>query len=65
VTLKRLSDVGFHAVELSQVPMTPDSVDEITSSERSGASPTGLTFVLDGLGLTENCLDEIGVPAEP
>ena len=28
-TLKRLSDVGFHAVELSQISMSPDSVDEI------------------------------------
>jgi hypothetical protein len=24
-TLKRLDDLGFHAVELSQIPMTPDN----------------------------------------
>jgi sugar phosphate isomerase/epimerase len=28
-TLKRLHDLGFHAIELSQIPMTPENVSEI------------------------------------
>jgi hypothetical protein len=36
-TLRRLSDLGFSAVEISQIPMSDSNVGEIDKSHRSYA----------------------------
>jgi sugar phosphate isomerase/epimerase len=48
-TLRRLDEIGYHTVEISQVPMSPDNVSEMRRArEQLGIEIAALSAVLDG-----------------
>lgn len=50
-TLKKLSEMGFNAVEISQIPMTPENVDEIKrAKDELGMDIASLSCVVKNEG---------------
>ncbi len=50
-TLKKVSELGYHSVEISQIPMTPENVDEIKrAKDEFGMDIASLSCVVRGEG---------------
>jgi sugar phosphate isomerase/epimerase len=50
-TLKKVSDLGYNSVEISQIPMTPENVDEIKrAKDELGMDIASLSCVVKGEG---------------
>src|SRR4051794_34094338 len=48
-TLRRVSEIGYHAVEISQIPMTPAGVSELDRARRE----LGIDIAALSAGLTK------------
>ncbi|WP_423921422.1 sugar phosphate isomerase/epimerase family protein [Frigoribacterium sp. 2-23] len=54
-TLRRVSEIGYHAVEVSQIPMTPDNVAELgRARDELGMDIASLSAALDSSSSANN-----------
>lgn len=57
-TLRRVAEIGYHAAEISQIPMTPENVEEIRrASQEHNIDIAALSAGVSGPGANDNLSD--------